>query len=340
MWLYTVYDRTPAASTLVENGVDLVRRLMASVGADGMVITIMIGIARRNPLRLSEMRREFDGAAFARNISEARRRLQLSTRDVARIAGISQAYVVALERPRTSHDAPGPTPTLDVAARLAYALDLDPIRLIADGLRAASRHALLVVDDARRPVVDAMRKLAGPAVDAWIAARPTSAPRLPSDGSHTVQLRTNLKRPYQPTSIAASLNRELKRLAPVIDGATVGLVFAEMSEVMATLKDPSSVIAFEDSWARVVANAAARVGARAEWNVCVYEIAALRALPDPVGAAVSLMRTHDTVLAIHNDRMVSGHSGVRRIVSELRPPTESVRVWRATTDRVIADLAS
>jgi hypothetical protein len=124
----------------------------------------------------------------------------------------------------------------------------------------------------------------------------------------------------------------------VVEGANIGLVFSEMSEVMAKIDNPSVVISFEDSWATVVANAAAKVGAHAEWNVCVYEIAALRALPDPVAAAVSLVRTHDTVLDFHQDRIGVGQRGVRQIVTHLRPANHTVRSWRATTDRIVADL--
>jgi hypothetical protein len=193
-----------------------------------------------------------------------------------------------------------------------------------------------VVGDARQPVIEQMRGAAGPAVDAWIAARSVEG-RVVADESHALQLRSRAYKTYETTAIAASLGRELQRLAPVIEGANVGFVFAEMSEAMATLDDPSSVIAFEDSWATVVADAAAKVGAHAEWNVCVYEISAIQALPDPVGAAVALMRTHDTVLATRDGQMFGGHRGVRHIAAQLRPPTESVRAWRATTDRIVAE---
>jgi hypothetical protein len=225
---------------------------------------------------------------------------------------------------------------VDVVARLAHAFGLDPVVLFASCLRSAGRHALLVVDDVHQPIIDQMRNVAGPTVDAWVAARSANA-RAVADGSHALQLRNRANKTYETTAIAASLDRELTRLAPVIEGANVGFVFAEMSEAMATLDDPSSVIAFEDSWAAVVANAAAKVGAHAEWNVCAYEISAIQALPDPIGAAVALMRTHDTVLATRQGHMVDGHRGVRHIVAQLRPPTESVRAWRVTTDRIVAE---
>jgi Helix-turn-helix domain len=259
----------------------------------------------------------------------------LSTRDVARLAGISQAYVVALERARSAVGEPTPTPTVDVVARLAHALGLDPLALFAVSLRSAGRHALLVVDDASQPVINRMRHVAGPAVDTWVTAR--SAKAL-DDGGHALQLRSRANKTYETEAIAATLGRELTRLAPVIEGANVGFVFAEMSEAMATLDDPSSVIAFEASWATVVASSAAKVGAHAEWNVCVYEISAIQALPDPVAAAVMLIRTHDTVLAVQRDDVISGQRGMRQIVAQLRPPNESVHGWRSTTARIVAEL--
>jgi hypothetical protein len=246
---------------------------------------------------------------------------------------------VALERARNSASEPGPTPTVDVVAALAHALGLDPVRLFGDTLRSAGRHALLVVDDARQPIIDRMRAIAGPTVDTWVAAR--SAKAAPeASGSHAMQLRSRANRTYETTTIASSLGRELKRLAPVIEGTNVGFVFAEMSDVMARLDDPSSVIAFEDSWGTVVADAAGNVGARAEWNVCLYEISAIQALPDPVSAAISLIRTHDIVLADRHDHLLSGLAGVRYIAERLRPSTQSARAWRSTVDRIVGEVGS
>jgi transcriptional regulator with XRE-family HTH domain len=309
---------------------------MARAGACGISDHYTDRILSQSPPRLPDTRKEFHGAAFARSVAEARHRLQLSTRDVARRAGISQAYVVALERARAAGGEPSPTPTVDVVARLAFALGLDPLVLVASGLRSAGRHVLCVVEDARLPIVNRLRDLAGRSVDTWVAARPAGG-SVVADGSHPLRLRRGVSSAYEPTAIAASLGRELKRLAPVIDGANIGCVFAEMSEVMTTLEDARSVIAFEDSWDAVVANAAAKFGAHAEWNVCVYEISALRALPDPVGSVTSLVRTHDTVLAFGQDRVATGSRSVRHIVAQLRPPTQSVRAWRATTDHLAAE---
>lgn len=270
-------------------------------------------------------------------MADARLRLQLSTRDLARRAGISQAYVVALERARNSGGQHGPTPTVDVVAALAHALGLDPVKLFTSGLRSAGRHALVVVDDARLPIIGRLREVSGTAVDMWVAARsPNAFPD--ADASHAIQLRTRTNRRYEPTKVAASLDRELRRLAPAIEGANVGFVFGEMSDVMTKLDDPSSVIAFEDTWATVTTNAAAHVGARAQWNVCVYEIAAIQALADPVAASLSLMRTHDIVLASRNDHLISGLAGVRQIAVQLRPPTQSAKAWRTTVDHIVGEV--
>jgi hypothetical protein len=246
---------------------------------------------------------------------------------------------VALERARNSANEPGPTPTVDVVAALAHALGLDPVRLFTSSLRSAGRHVLVVVDDARLPILDRMRAIAGPTVDRWVTARSANAAP-DAIGGHAMQLRSRANRTYETTTIAMSLRRELKRLAPVIEGANVGFVFAEMSDVMARLDDPSSVIAFEDSWGTVVTDAAAKVGAHAEWNVCLYEISAIQALPDPVAAAISLIRTHDTVLADRHDHLVSGLAAVRYIAERLRPSTQSGRAWRSTVDHIVGEVGS
>ncbi|MEO7370106.1 MAG: helix-turn-helix transcriptional regulator, partial [Ilumatobacteraceae bacterium] len=69
---------------------------------------------------------EFDAVRFARTLRSHRERLGHSTRSLARLARISQPYVVALERARTVGAAHGPTPTIDVTARLAAALHIEP----------------------------------------------------------------------------------------------------------------------------------------------------------------------------------------------------------------------
>ena len=100
----------------------------------------------------------FDAVRFGTAIAQRRTALGLSTRDLARLAAISQSYVVALERSRLRGD--GPTPTIDVVARLASALGLSPTDLFHGGLRRTSTHVLLVVDDLRRATMPSVLRAA------------------------------------------------------------------------------------------------------------------------------------------------------------------------------------
>ncbi len=295
-----------------------------------MVITIVITMNSPPGRRPVGGPVEFHGVAFARNISRARHFQQLSTRDLARLAGISQSYVVALERPQSAGDPPGPTPTVDVLARLAHALGLHPGELFEQSMRPAGRHVLLVVDDANQPMLDSVRSLTGDRTATWVAADAAREPHaLP------LRLRRNKRTRYERTVIEASLHGELARLAPLITGHDVGFVFAEMSAVMTALHNPEELIDFEHRWAEVVATAAANVGAHAAWNVCVYEIDALRALPDPIAATLELVRSHDTVWSIDHNRVSVGAKGVRRIAERLRPEGSSARSWQSVTNRLV-----
>ena len=118
----------------------------------------------------------------------------------------------------------------------------------------------------------------------------------------------------------------------------MGLVFAETSDVMSALDDPLTVIAFEHQWAEIVTDAAASVGAHAAWNVCVYEIGALKALEDPVDAALELMRSHDTLWAARRSEVANGASAARRILGRLRPATVTRGAWRTTSEHFVEDL--
>lgn len=283
---------------------------------------------------------EFDSVGLARTLAAERRRLAMSTRELSHRAGVSQAYIVALERARTSAGRRGPNPTVDVIARLAHALGADPQRLFAAAVRPIGRHALLVVDDHQRPAIEHVQRLTGGSIDCWISATPADVPQpVDAAGIHSISLRRDPRRLYEPEMIAASLARELQRHAAGLEGQSIGLVFAEMSAIMSTIDDPLEVVAFEHQWADVVTDAACTVGAHAAWNVCVYELDALTALDDPVSAAVDLMRNHDSVWAARGRRVATGAAGARRVLEHLRPDATSQRAWRTTTAQLVADLA-
>jgi hypothetical protein len=158
-------------------------------------------------------------------------------------------------------------------------------------------------------------ELTGASVDAWLTTAPKAANECES---HSIRLHSKVTRTYKPQQIEKTLRTELKRLAPIVDGKRIGVVFDEMSAVMGSLADPQSVIDEERRWADQVNSAAMAVGAHAVWNVCVYEFAALRALRDPVAAVTDLALQHDLVWDLHQGRVAVRSGGGRRIVERLR----------------------
>ncbi len=232
-----------------------------------------------------------------------------------------------------------PNPTIDVLARLAHALDIDALQLFASSLRPAGRHALLVVDGSRRSPLEHVQRVVPAGVERWVCADSGgNGPSPSSHGHHSINLRRSGRQPYEPSVISRSLGRELDAIATDLDGHEVGFVFGETSAVMSRLADPHAVISFEHEWAKVVSGAAANVGAHAAWNVCVYEISALRALAAPVEAAVDLMRSHDVIWAAERATMSDGMAAARTILARLRPEDVATLAWRTRVDHMINDL--
>ncbi len=287
---------------------------------------------------------ELDARLFAQAIVGARVRRGWSTRELSHRARISQPYVVALERSRETRRGSGskpavPNPTVDVLARLAHALGIDAVQLFASSLRPTGRHALLVVDGSRRSPLEHVQRVVPAGVERWVCADSGgNGPGPSSHGHHSINLRRSGRQPYEPSVIARSLGRELDAIATDLDGHEVGFVFGETSAVMSRLADPHAVISFEHEWAEVVSGAAANVGAHAAWNVCVYEISALRALAAPVKAAVDLMRSHDVIWAAERSTIADGTAAARTILGRLRPPDIASTAWRTRVDHMIADL--
>lgn len=281
---------------------------------------------------------EFDASGFARTVAAVRHERHMSTRELSRAAGISQAYVVALERARTPGHAPGPTPTVDVVARLAHALGMEPRRLFERALRPVGRHVLFIVDELGENAFRSVREVTGPSVETWLTTtrqKPASLADIELDGPHPIRLHDNAKQAYKSKRIEKSLHLEVQRLAPFIGGRRIGLMFDEMSAVMAVTADASKVIAEERRWSEAVTGETTSVGVHAVWNVCVYQFAAIEALPDPVSAAIELATSHDMVWNLERGRVAVGANGMRRFGERLRPQGVSQRDWIAMiNDRV------
>lgn len=248
---------------------------------------------------------EVDRAAFARALAEGRRALDCSTRELARRARISQAYVVALEAGQR-------TPTIDVLARLADAISVEPADLLRRSLRQRARHVLLVVDHPHTAAMKAATRFARHDVDQWVWA--SSSGHTPAEAPHRIDLRRSARRGYRPADIARSLERELQTIEPSSAADRLGLVFADTSSVMCALPDPSVVTDFEHGWADVVDTAVTANGLTAAVNVCVYRFDDLRSLPEPVDATLDIIRSHDTVWSAHGRHLACGDAAVQQVL--------------------------
>ena len=197
--------------------------------------------------------------------------------------------------------------------------NLTPQQLFETAIRPRGRHVLLVIEDRLLSPLEHARKAAGVSADSWIVASAGSAAAdlassdLDGQALQSDHLNINLRRQpqhvYEPVAIAASLDQELRNLDGVLSERNVGFLFADTSQVMCRQPDPAVVRRFEHQWADLVSDAAARVGARASWNVCVYELDDLRGLDDPLAATADLMRSHDTIWAARRGTLSAGTAG-------------------------------
>lgn len=288
----------------------------------------MIDVSERANQPIVPSNWEFDGASFADAIATARLRLGWSTRELSRRAGISQPYVVALERPRQSGAPRTPTPAIDVVARLADALGLGMSHLVATALRRSSRHVVLVLDgDHRHPLTHVQEFADDPGSDwVWASSQPGDRPRA---AAHRIDLRRDGERGYRPDEIERSLRTELTALGDRVAGRRLGLVFPETSKVMTSIDDPGTLLEFERGWGDVVTRAAAHAGGHATWNVCVYEIAALRSLAQPVLATLDLIRNHEAVWSAGRNRRATGRAAAVHLLERLRPAGADPEAWSA-----------
>lgn len=292
---------------------------------------------------------EFDPAGFARVLAGLRAEQGMSTRSLSARAGVSQSYVVSLERARSAatRRAAPPTPTVEVVTRLATALGVDPGDLFAASIRRRSRHVLLAVDDGDVSALDraaaAIRRLehADP-VDEWVWAGSAADGDVGVEHRHRrIDLRRSGARGarhYDPNAIRRSLRDELHSIGGDMDGAALGLVFAETSDVLAALATPDVLLEFEYQWAETVTAASDRVGAHAVVNVCVYDPAVLATLPAPVDAALSLLRSHDEAWAAWGDELVVGDEAAVHLLGRLRPADVGNDQWMRDARRLVEEL--
>ena len=238
---------------------------------------------------------QFNPAGFATLLNEKRQQLGWSTRELAKHAKISQPYVVALERARNinSKTKKTPTPTVDVIAQLAFALNIDANTLFTQAMQISSRHVLLVIDDSAPTALQIVKQASINQPQTWLCA----------EKSGDLSLRQTMSRQYKPVDITQALNSELQKLRNRIASKTLGLIFSETSEAMTEVENPNAVLKFEHKWADVVNSAATAAGAQAAFNVCVYKIVDLKILANPTKAVNELFEVHDEVWSYTNSKL-------------------------------------
>jgi transcriptional regulator with XRE-family HTH domain len=279
------------------------------------------GQRKRRPTNDAQAQ-EFDGPGLAQFIRGARQEQQLSTRDLARQSGVSQAYVVALERAGTANPAtgPSPTPTVDVLTKLAFALGIPAALLFRKSTRLKHQHVLLIADEPNAGSMAAIIQAADPGVPTWL----TTSANQSYEGDngplpirlHAPSNRQNRRYHYDSVRVERNLQDEMRRHGALLAGAEVGLVFDEMSTVMAALDDPNVVLNAEHRWAEKVNAAASGVGAHAVWNICVYHVDALRSLPNPIEATNGLIESHDQVWHIRGRKLTKKQGALRNLAAQ------------------------
>jgi len=269
----------------------------------------------------------FDARGFGRELRQRREALGCSTREVADRAGVSQSYVVALEGSRSSRDASGPCPTVDVLTRLASALGVEPWVLLRPSLRRPGPHVLWVVEDDGASMFDVAKSFVKD-VDVWVSAgsrgdtaEPVNHIRLHSDDATS----------YDRDQVAAAIDGGLAAMAPQIDGQRLGLVFSEHDSVLLGATD--AVLDVEHEWSALVGQAAWSAGAQPAWTLCVYELEVLRQMTDPLDACLDLMRSHDTIWTSKGRTLHRNRAASMRVLQRMRPPRTRADDWRRVCTR-------
>lgn len=261
----------------------------------------------------------FDGAGLAHTISRLRHEAGRSTRDVAAHAGISQAYVVALEsacRPGRH----GPTPTIEVIARLAHALGVHHHDLVDVALRQPGNHVLCVVDRPGIAAVAASLPLVDDRADwVWVGGRGARAARRSGTVLRHIDLGARHAERYDADAVAGALCREIAGLPAADDDAAVGLVFADSSAIMSAMPDPDTMLELEHDWGHIVARAGWSAGRQVAWNVCLYELDTIRTRDDPIDVVNSLARTHDEVWFAARSGVMHGSAAELEVMRRLGP---------------------
>ena len=276
----------------------------------------------------------FDVRWFGSEIRARRRALGYSTRQMARAAGVSQPYVVALESSKSSRDPSGPCPTVDVLVNFASALQLHPSELLRWSLRQAGPHVLLVTDDEGSDVVGIVGSHVEK-VDVWVSAGTDTS--YEGRGPH-IDLHTTGQEPYQLDKIGATLRSGLSEFSSEVKDRRVGLVFSESDSVL--LGSTDEVLEAEHHWQAMVSRSVWAANAEPSAIVCVYNLDVVRRMHDPLAASLDLIQSHDLIWTAKGHRLSRGRAAAMRLLQGVRPPGTRADDWRHTCAQHLDDLTA
>lgn len=294
------------------------------------------------------------GRSFGVEIRDRRLDLGLSVRALAGRAGISPAYVTALETANNPSTGRAPVPSLAIVSRLADALKVDLGTLVGTrGSQAESAqgaHVLVyVLEPPPAGLLATVDELLGADIDHWLHVadpRGAGADDRARATTHRFALGTY---PYATTQLApadlvSALDHEVAALAPSYAGRAVGLLISDCSAVMRYLQNAASEIELEAEWHHHVERIwATRLAAPPPVDVCAYvhaDVAALGLTIDQLATALELINHHDRVIVLDGPATTSGAPAIRRILDQVRPMGTSRAAWHHLTAAAAPTLAA
>lgn len=295
--------------------------------------------------------------AFGQLIRDRRGQLGLSVRAVARIAGVSPAYVNALELGRRSTAGRPSSPSVRVIAGLATALQLAPAALLRElgAPRAASHgeHVLLYcLGPQSMPSLELVEQLYGDQVDRWLYI---ADPRDTVSASRADERRARVCHwplgafPYPDRTLVAeniveALAEEVASMDPARGSERFGVAIADCSAVMRWAQNAEAEVELEGSWdAHVERIWTERFGSPPAVNICAYwhdDLDTVGHAIDQVGTALSLIRTHDAIVVIDEQGAgTTGSPAIRRMLEQVRPSGVTSSSWTELADAAASTLA-
>ncbi len=283
-----------------------------------------------------------------------RRALGLSLRSVAREAGISPSYLLALEHGHNPTTGRAPTPSPRIITALGRVLGVEGSTLLdlASSPPPASPHLLLYqTGSTQLSAAHAARLLFVDRVDGWVEIEDRGRP---GDGSaaNDVLLRAqgplgivgDERRSYDAENALSGLERLLGDAREFAGTARLGLVFGASSKNLRAISNPDALLSSEATWERDVAGVCRRtLGVEPVANVCVYREPDLHDPTvelNPLTSALALVQTHPHVAVQNVDGSVTtGPAAIETILGTARPAEMSPDTWRTLASAAAVGLA-